>query len=95
MRSIALTIPAVIVSVSPNGLPIATTSSPGWTPEDEPIASGCSSDESMLTLITAVSVESSLPTSVAVAVLPSSKWTLIEDAPSTTCAAVTMSPFES
>ncbi len=45
--------------------------------------------------MTAVSVESSLPTSVAVAVLPSLKWTLIEDAPSTTCAAVTMSPFES
>ena len=60
-----------------------------------PIVSGCSSDESTLTLMTAVSVESSLPTSVAVAVFPSWKCTLIVEAPSTTWAAVRMSPFVS
>ena len=49
----------------------------------------------MLTLITAMSVESSVPTSVAFAVLPFWKRTLIEVAPSTTCAFVTMSPFVS
>ena len=41
----------------------------------------------------ATSVASSLLTSVAGCVVPSSKVTVIEDAPSTTCAAVTMFPL--
>jgi hypothetical protein len=92
---IALTIPAVIVSGRPYGLPSATTAWPGWTPEESPSVSGWSLEAGTLTLITAMSVDLSLPTSVAVAVEPSMNSTLIELAPSTTCSAVRMSPFES
>jgi hypothetical protein len=45
--------------------------------------------------MTAMSVEGSEPTSVAFAVVPSTKWTVIDVAPSTTCWFVTMSPFVS
>ena len=47
------------------------------------------------TWITAVSLDLSLPTSVAFAVDPFANSTLIEVALSTTCSAVRMSPFES
>ena len=95
VRLIALTIPAVIVSGRPYGLPSATTLCPGSTPAEVPSESGCSFAAATLTLITAMSVDLSLPMSVAFAVEPSWKRTLIEFAPSTTCSFVTMSPFVS
>ena len=45
--------------------------------------------------MTAMSVASSLPSTVAVRVVPSWSLTVTELAPSTTCAAVTMWPFVS
>jgi hypothetical protein len=95
VRPIALTIPDVMLSASPNGLPIATTSWPGSTFFDVPSVTGCSSPAATPTLMTAMSVEGSEPTSVAFAVVPSTKWTVIDVAPSTTCWFVTMSPFVS
>jgi len=95
VRFVALTMPAVIVSARLNGLPIATTLWPGCTDDELPSASGWSSEAGRSTWITAVSVDLSLPTSVAFAVEPSSNRTLIESAPLTTCSAVRMSPFVS
>jgi hypothetical protein len=63
--------------------------------EDEPRVSGCSQLAATLTLITAMSVDGSVPTTVAFAVLPVGKRTVTEVAPSTTCWFVTMSPFVS
>ena len=57
--------------------------------------SGCSCEAGTLTWITALSVELSEPTSVAVAVEPFWNVTLIVDAPATTCSAVMMLPLES
>ena len=53
------------------------------------------SEAGLSTWITAVSVDLSLPTSVALVVEPSWNMTLIEVAPATTCDAVRMLPFES
>ena len=64
-RCSALTIPLVTVSSSPNGLPMATTPSPTESLLESPSAIGWSSDPGALTLITARSVEASLPTTVA------------------------------
>ena len=44
---------------------------------------------------TATSVASSVPSTLAVRVVPSWNFTLIEEAPCTTCAAVTMCPLPS
>jgi hypothetical protein len=66
VRSSALTMPVVTVPGSPNGLPIATTPSPTSTLEESARASGFRSDEGALILMTARSVDGSLPTSVAV-----------------------------
>src|SRR5579864_2381720 len=85
-------IPEVSVSGRPNGLPIAATGWPTWTAAELPNESGCSSEESTETLITAMSVDVSVPTTVAFAVFPSWKVTLIEVALDTTCWFVTMSP---
>ena len=56
---------------------------------------GRSSEAGALTLITARSVDGSLPTSFALYVAPFQNLTEIELAPSTTCSFVTMSPFSS
>ena len=92
VRLTALTIPAVIVSGRPNGLPIATTDWPGRTVVELPQASGWSFAAGTSTLITAMSVEASVPTSVAFVVVPSWKCTRIEVAPATTWSFVTMWP---
>src|SRR3954468_14411496 len=95
VRFVALTMPAVIVSGRLKGLPIATTLWPGCTDDELPSASGWSCEAGRSTWITAVSVDLSLPTSVAFAVEPSWNRTLIESAPLTTCSAVRMLPFVS
>ncbi len=64
-RPTALTMPAVIVRSSPNGLPIAYTGSPGWTSLDGAKESGCSFDCGASTRTTATSVEGSSPTTFA------------------------------
>ena len=93
VRFVALTMPEVIVSGRLNGLPIATTLWPGCTDDELPSASGWSLEAGRSTWITAVSVDLSLPTSVAFAVEPSSNLTWIELAVATTCSAVRMLPF--
>ena len=95
VRFVALTMPEVIVSGRLNGLPIATTLWPGCTDDELPSASGWSLEAGRSTWITAVSVDLSLPTSVAFAVEPSSNLTWIELAVATTCSAVRMLPFVS
>jgi hypothetical protein len=95
VRFSALTTPVVTVPSRPNGLPMATTPSPTWTWLELAKASGCSSDFGASTLITATSVEGSVPTTFALAVWPLAKVTLIELAPSTTCWLVTMWPSPS
>src|SRR5215471_8423618 len=94
VRLTALTMPAVMVSWRLNGLPMATTVWPGWADDELPSVSGCSCDAGTSMWMTAVSVDLSLPTTVAYAVEPSWNVTLIDLAPSTTCSAVMMSPFE-
>ena len=66
-------LPPVIVSGRPNGLPIATTAWPGCADAELPSVSGCNFDLATFTLITAMSVDASVPTAgdaVGVPVLP-------------------------
>src|SRR5919202_3760640 len=95
VRSSALTMPVVTVSSRPNGLPIATTPSPTSTVLESANVSGCSAERGASTLMTATSVDGSVPTTFALAVLPSENVTVIEVAPSTTCWLVTMWPSPS
>ncbi len=95
VRLSALTMPVVTVPSRPNGLPMATTPSPTRTPLESANCSGCSSDFGASTLITATSVEESVPTTFALAFLPSANVTVIEFAPSTTCWFVAMWPSPS
>ena len=64
-RCSALTIPLVTVSSRPKGLPIATTPSPTCRSAESPTVSGCSSAEGASTLITARSVDLSVPSTLA------------------------------
>jgi len=64
-RWIALTIPDVTVRSSPNGLPIATTPSPTASALESPSASGVSFEAGASMCKTAMSVEMSVPTTVA------------------------------
>jgi hypothetical protein len=80
----ALTIPAVVVRARPNGLPIATTGSPTRTASEFPSTSGVRLRELASTRSTAMSVEGSLPTSVARRVSWLEKLTSIWSAPSIT-----------
>ena len=89
-RSRALTMPLVTVLSSPKGLPIATTPSPTVTADESPSVSGVSFDAGASTCSTARSVETSVPTTVAVYVEPSESLTRTFLAPSTTCWFVTM-----
>ena len=61
----ALTMPLVTVSSRPNGLPIATTESPTCSWFESPKDSGWSIDDGASTLITARSVDGSVPTTEA------------------------------
>ena len=62
-RCRALTIPAVAVFSRPYGLPIATTGWPTWSALELPSAIGWSTEAGAFTLITATSVDGSVPTS--------------------------------
>ena len=64
-RCSALTIPLVTVPSSPNGLPSATTFSPTVSSFELPSESGSRTFAGASTLMTARSVEGSLPTTVA------------------------------
>ena len=61
-RPTALTIPAVIVRSSPNGLPIAYAASPTPIDPESPNTSGWSADAGAVTRTTAMSLEGSTPT---------------------------------
>ena len=84
LRWSALTMPAVTVRSSPNGLPIATTGSPTWTASESASASGVSAFASASTSSSARSVEGSEPTTRADTVSWFEKLTSISVAPSTT-----------
>jgi len=86
----ALTMPAVTVPSRPNGLPTATTGSPTTSLLEFPTASGFNTDAGALTLMTAMSVDGSAPTTVALYVAPLGKLTLTDDAPLTTWSLVMM-----
>src|SRR6266480_3210419 len=87
--------PLVTVSSRPNGLPIATTGSPTCTLEESPRLTGWRIDDGASTLITARSVDGSVPTTEALYVLPFQNRTETESAFSTTWSFVTMCPSES
>ncbi len=87
-RPLALTIPAVIVFSSPNGLPIATTHSPTLSFSGSPTVTFGRSLASIL--ITATSVRLSVPITLAMNSRRSVRRTLTSSAESTTCALVTM-----
>lgn len=87
--------PAVIVPSNPKGLPLATTGCPTFTLEEVASVRGRSVRAGTSTSTTARSVETSLPTTFAVAVVPSWKRTVIVAAPETTWAFVTMWPLVS
>ena len=69
MRSTALTMPAVTVLASASGEPNASTGSPTAIASESPSSTGCR--PVLSTLITAMSDSGSLPTTSALAVLPS------------------------
>ena len=80
----ALTIPEVIERSSPNGLPIATTSSPTWIWSEFPSGSGVSARECASTWSTAMSVDGSTPTTLAFRDSLFEKLTSTDFAPATT-----------
>src|SRR6059058_389019 len=88
---LALTMPAVAVCVSPNGFPIATTQSPTLRASESPNGS-VGSGRGALTWRTAISVLSSLPTTLASNSSSVAMRTRIFSAPLTTWLLVTMSP---
>jgi hypothetical protein len=83
-RCSALTIPDVTVPSSPNGLPMATTWSPTTSLLESPSESGTSCDTGASTFRTARSVEASVPTTLALNVLPFQNLTETELVPATT-----------
>ena len=84
--------PVVTVRSSPNGLPIATTGSPTSTFDESASVSGVSASGLASTLSRAMSVDGSLPTSVAFRVSSFENRTSIEVAPSMTWKFVAMCP---
>jgi hypothetical protein len=90
-RPVALTIPAVIVRSSPNGLPIAYAASPTVARLESSNVSGCRADAGAFTCTTARSDDGSVPTTVAGYVAPPLKPTRMPLAPATTWSLVTMS----
>ncbi len=82
VRPRAEMIPLVTVWPTPNGLPIASTTSPTCSASEEPkVIAG---RFSALTRSTAMSVSGSLPTTFASSFLPSASATSISSAASTT-----------
>ena len=82
LRPSALTIPEVTVWPTPNGLPIASTTSPTWSASVSPkVIAG---SRSRLIFSTATSVSGSAPTTLARALRPSASSTSISSAPSIT-----------
>jgi hypothetical protein len=84
VRCSALTTPVVSVRTKPNGLPIAYTGSPTVTRSELPSGSGVSARECASTFSTAVSVDGSWPTTVAVSWSRLEKETCTFEAPCTT-----------
>ena len=76
-RLSALTMPLVTVDSRPNGEPMATTAWPIFSSSDEPIVAGVRPETSSAWM-TAVSVSTSVPSTVASAVVPSLNETLSE-----------------
>jgi hypothetical protein len=91
-RCSALMIPSVRVSSRPYGLPIATTVWPTWSALESPSSIGCRIEGGAFTLITATSVDGSVPTTLPLYVAPFQNRTEIEFEPSTTCSLVMMCP---
>jgi hypothetical protein len=83
-RWIALTMPAVTVRSSPNGLPIATTESPTLIWSESPSGSGVSARELASIFKTARSLDGSVPTTAAFMLEPFEKLTRTSRAPRTT-----------
>ena len=82
VRPSALMMPMVTVWPTPNGLPIASTTSPTLSASEEPkVMAG---RFSAFTRSTARSVSGSLPTTLASSLLPSASTTSISSAASTT-----------
>jgi hypothetical protein len=81
---VGLTMPAVTVRARPNGLPMATTSSPTWARSELPRVSGVSARAGALTRRTARSVVGSEPTIVALKLSLFEKLTWTDPAPATT-----------
>ena len=84
--------PVVTVRSSPNGLPIATTGSPTSTFDESASVSGVRASGLASTLSRAMSVDGSLPTSVAFRVSSFENRTSIAVAPSMTWKFVAMCP---
>ena len=84
--------PDVIEPDSPNGFPIAAICSPTLRFEESPIVNGCNNAKSAFTLITARSVNSSVPIISALYDLPSRNVMTTFCASSITCSFVMMCP---
>src|SRR3954447_7683598 len=97
LRSSPETMPSLKLFVYPNGLPSAYTVSPTFTLLELASVSGCRSSPDGSILITARSVDGSVPTTVAVRVILGwlSNETVTFVALSTTCSFVRMSPLPS
>ena len=95
VRSTPETMPVLRLRSYPNGSPMAATGAPTPTDAELPSASGCSVRPEGSTVMTATSVASSWPSTVALRVVPSWNFTVTDVAPSTTWAAVTMWPLPS
>lgn len=86
--------PLVTVPVSPSGEPIATTSSPTWTPSELPSVATFRPEGAFSNLMSARSFLLSVPTTFAVYDLPLLSCTLISEAPEMTWLLVTISPLD-
>ena len=87
--------PVLMLPWKPKGLPMATTNCPTCRRVESPRVTGESRVAGASTLSTARSLLVSLPTTVAVTVVPSEKTTEIALAPSTTWLLVTIWPWSS
>ncbi len=91
-RPLADTMPAVTVPPRPNGLPIATTHSPGLTDAESPSSMNGNFRSPASSFSTARSVRASRPMILAASSVPSSSVTVTDFAPFTTWLLVTTMP---